>query len=172
MRHLVIVFALLGCGHKDECERLIERAAEVGAIMGEHPNGDPAKDLADCRAHIDEVRRNPIAICVLAASSTDEAKACVAGPLQSQRDDALAARKAAIQQAAAKQAAAQQAAAQPHDAVGPLSAQLADVNKQIDALLQPRHAAEPDVPTKYAALVAQRKDLEAKLAEAKRAAAP
>ncbi len=155
-RSLIALLLLAGCGsHKDECERLLDRAAEVSAAMSERPRADPAKDLAECRAHIDEIRRNPQAQCVLAASTTDEAKACVAGVLQSQRAKAIADRKAVTE---------------PIDAVGQLWEQVADAQKQIDSLAA--LATDPDVRAKLEQLRAHRKQLEAEIVEAKRAVAP
>lgn len=70
----IVLVLLAACSKGDECERLYAKIKS--AVPDRGKDADKDKDLAECRKHLDEIRKDPAMQCVLDASGDDAVKAC------------------------------------------------------------------------------------------------
>ena len=79
MRNLIVVLlALAACSKKDDCQKLFDKMASVlPDEMKDKASKDKDKELAKCREHIDDMKKDPMVKCVLDASGDDEVKKCM-----------------------------------------------------------------------------------------------
>jgi chromosome segregation ATPase len=161
---------LVACSKPDDCERLIKK---VASAMPSEMHGQSQDSLvAECRQHIDKLKDEPAAKCVLDADGDDAVRTCITKRLEEQR--MKAAQERATAEAAAAQALADAKAAA--DNVGKLQGELDDLAKRVDQAIQEVTAAKSKtdvdaVKAKLSQLQAERAELEGKVAAAKAAAA-
>jgi chromosome segregation ATPase len=161
---------LVACSKPDDCERLIKK---VASAMPSEMHGQSQDALvAECRQHIDKLKDEPAAKCVLDADGDDAVRTCITKRLEEQR--MKAAQDRAKAEAAAAQALADAKAAA--DNVGKLQGELDDLAKRVDQAIQEVTAAKSKgdvdaVKAKLSQLQAERAELEGKVAAAKAAAA-
>ncbi len=81
MRKVIAVLVVLAaCSKKDDCDKLFDK---MMSVMPDEVKDKAAKnkdkELAKCREHIDEMKKDPTMKCVLDASGDDEVKKCMGG---------------------------------------------------------------------------------------------
>src|SRR5262245_37904127 len=107
---------LVACSKPDDCERLIKK---VASAMPSEMHGQSEDSLiAECRQHLDKLRQEPAAKCVLDADGDDAVRTCITKRLEERRMEAAQARAEAE---AAKAVADAKAAA---DSVGKIQKDL------------------------------------------------
>ena len=164
----VALALLVACSKPDDCERLIHK---VASAMPSEMHGQSQDSLvAECRQHIDKLKDEPAAKCVLDADGDDAVRTCITKRLDEQRMKAAAERA----KAEAERAVADAKAAAEN--VGKLQGELDDLAKRVDQAIQDVNAAKSKadvdaVKSKLSQLQAERAELEGKVAAAKAAAA-
>ncbi len=69
---------LAACSKKDDCEKLFDKMASVMPDeVKDKASKNRDKELAKCREHLDEMKKDPMVKCMLDASGDDEIKKCL-----------------------------------------------------------------------------------------------
>jgi len=166
----IALAVLVACSKPDDCERLIKK---VASAMPSEMHGQREDALvAECRQHIDKLKDEPAAKCVLDADGDDAVRTCITKRLEEQRMQAAQAR-AKAEAEAAKAVADVKAAA---DNVSKIQGDLDDLAKRLDTAVADVAAAKNKteldaVKAKLSQLQAERAELEKQVAAAKASAA-
>jgi colicin import membrane protein len=161
---------LVACSKPDDCERLIKKVAS--AMPGELRGQSEDSLVAECRQHLDKVKQDPSAKCVLDADGDDAVRTCITARVEQERRHAADARAKAEADAAKAAADAKATADSVTKLQGDLDKLARSVDQAIDDVNAAKSKADVDaVKAKLSQLQAERAELERQIAAAKAAAA-
>jgi hypothetical protein len=77
-KFIAALVILAACSKKDDCEKLFDKMASVMPDeVKDKASKNRDKELAKCREHLDEMKKDPMVKCMLDASGDDEVKKCL-----------------------------------------------------------------------------------------------